>query len=307
MDQQARDRQRYAAALRALCESRRIPPTGYALAATLRAAGYSVHPNTLKEHLNGHRLPRGATVQRILNGLAASSDERAVVLAFERRPAPPHVVSLRDALALDVDKGRVSEEVLWSYRIGRTDEEDECVERRRTQVGTEPLRSVSFGPGQIGRLAFDFLDSSRLNMTLLAQRESGGHVFDIPAQAHIVEIEPAANRYRLIVRFGEPVQNGSLRWVVRYRWPGLWRSLRLKGVSTGHLKLDGDTRVVRASVELAADEREFLNLRFKPLSPHGGTVTRARGHDQPCIRWTVEDPVGALRFEVRADPLDPKR
>ncbi|HSH61435.1 MAG TPA: hypothetical protein VK988_17690 [Acidimicrobiales bacterium] len=292
-------RKRYAAALRAMCKLRGIAPTGYALAKFLRAAGHPVHANTLDKHLKGERYPRGSTVEKILRGLSATDAERTLLLSPGPSPARPSVLSWRDALVHGVDKGREREEVAWWHRVGLTDDGDLCIEQRRTVVGTGGLQAVSFGPGQLGNLAFDLLDTSRLGLQVHAQRLSRDGLHPVPAAAHVVQVEPQANRYGMIVRFGQiisPVE--TLVWRVSYRWPGLWRSLRLKGTSSSNLNFSEPPSVIKMTVEVVAALEEFGDLVLLRLSPDSGTLEQREAGNDRQIRWVVHSPPSSVRFQL---------
>jgi hypothetical protein len=294
-------RQHYAAALRAMCQRRGIAPTGYALAALLRSAGYPVHANTLDKHLRGERSPRGSTVEKVLRGLSASDVERALLLTPGPGTPRPPVLSWRDALARDLDKGRETEEVLWWYQIGLIDQDDVCIEQRRTVVGPEGLRAVSFGPGQLGGLVFDMLDTSALGLQVQAHRHSPtGELHPVTAVPHVIQVEPGDNRYGIVVRLGELIKNETLVWTVRYRWPGLWRSLRLKGTSTSNFNFSGRPAVTKTTVELVVPASEFGDLKLVRLVPDSGTIEQTQVDNEVRIRWIVLAPPGSLSFHLNS-------
>lgn len=199
----------------------------------------------------------------------------------------------------DVDKGRHAEDVLWRYYIGRSDDEDYCIERRRTTIGAEGLLSMSFGPGQLSEVSFDLLDSTQLSATVHAQHLHGGSAEDLKTAIHVVEVDPQAPRYHLIVRFGRRLEHGTVVWTVRYRWPALWRPLRTTGVDAGQLNIGGTVDVRSASAELVAPAAEFHDLQLIPASQFG-TVTRESSNEHVRILWRVDQPLSALRFDVRS-------
>ncbi len=292
-------RQRYAEALRAMCKLRGIPATGYALARVLQAAGRPVHANTLDKLLRAERSARGATTQKILSGLSASNAERAMLLAPERTSNRRLAVSWRDALVRDVDKGRDQEEVRYWYRIGTEDDGDSCVEQRRTVVGPDGLRAVSFGPGQRGALTFDLLDTTRLGLAVRAERLEDGELVPVPAAAHVVEVEPGANKYAIIVRFGELIPAGTtVVWTVRYRWPGMWRSLRLKGVSSSTVNFLAPPTMTKASIECEAPAHEFADLQLVRLQPDSGVVEYRRGGEDVRLRWVMLTPPSSVHYQL---------
>lgn len=295
-------RQQYAEALRTLCKSREIPASGHSLATVLRAAGCYLHPNTLKEQLAGKRLPRAATVEQILNALSASADERALLLSFASGPSEPEIVVMRDALLQGLDIGRLSNEVTWSYTIGLRDDQDECVEERLTTVGPEGTQSLSFSIGQIGGLKFGLLDLSQIDLHVMAKRFTNGRMWKAtPVSWQVFELEPRASRYRIAVRFSEILRNEKVLWTVRYRWPGLWRSLREAGHGSGQVGTTGNSEWRKGTVVLKAPRGEFGDLELLPQPAAMGRRTDLSDKENVGIGWTVDQPPGAMRFEVRSD------
>lgn len=298
--EEAETRQRYARALQAMCRARGIPATGYALAARLRASGVYVHSNTLEKLLRGERRPRAATIDRVMQGLGASDAELALLPGSERRPSGRHVVSWRDALLRDVDIGRESEEVRRVFEIGLRDEDDICIQRRTTKVGAGGLRAVSFTEGQTGTLRFDLLDTSLLDLQAEVRRLTESGEQPVRAVPHIVQVDPVAQRLGIVVRFSEPIVNESIVWTVRFRWPGMWRSLREEGLSTGSARFSGKPLITKATVEAIAPASGFDDLILVQLSPERGTVEHERVGDQVHARWVLQSVPPEVNYELRS-------
>lgn len=293
-------RQQYAGALRDLCRSRSVTPSGRALALYLRTQGQGVDAYTLKTHLEGTRTPRAKTVEKILKGFNASASEREMLLVYSASKRGSDTVSIRDALLPSAGRGKINQQVHWTYQVGHTDEEDFCRENRCTVVGSQPVSNVSFAIGQLGTLGFDLLDTHRLGLRVDAWRVTRSGDIKITARCHIVEFVPSANRYHVVARFSEPVQDETVRWVVGYRWPGLWRSLRENGIGDGSLDLDGEDKVQSASVRILAPLDEFDDLKLIPQGDRRGKLDRLIAGPNVSVRWTVNQPVSPLRFEVRS-------
>jgi hypothetical protein len=297
-------RRGFAEALRSILSMRNITPSGPALAAWLHTRGVRVHPHTLKELLEGKRTPRPSTVERLLQALDATEYERALLTrpaAEAQHHAAP--VSLVDAFASSgaIDRARVSEEVLWHYTIGDTDEDDACRETRRTRAGPEGLQVVSFGPGQFGGTGARLFDLPKYKLQVTARRLSAPDRPRLPAQLQVLQVEPARNRLRTVVLFAEPVANEIVEWTVSYRWPGLWRSLRVQGTSVGSLRFGPPPAITKTSVVLDANTNHFGDLKLVPLTPDGGHLQTARHAGRVVVTWEVRLPPNEVRFEVRSD------
>lgn len=295
----------FAAALRMLLTVRHIPPSGPALAARLRRAGVSIHARTLTLLLRGERTPRPSTVERILQALDATDIERALVSQSLGSEAPNAVqtVSLVKAFVASgaVDRGRVREEVVWHYSIGSVDDEDRCTEMRRTHAGPEGLQVITFGPGQFGSAGFELLDLPKLGLHVrAARRTSADRPTDIATSLHVLELEPASNRYRVVVQFADRLIDEDVEWTVSYRWPGLWRSLRQHGLSVGRLRLESPPAITSTSVVLDAPAATFGDLTLLPVAPESGELHGQQQGDRLQVTWNVRLPPVELRFEVRS-------
>lgn len=298
------ERQRVASVLSGMCGRRGIPATGGALASVLRAAGHPIHAYTLGRLLRGESSPRRSTIDEIARGLGASAAERALLLGPEPKPSARHLISVPEVLLRELredSKARVEEEVLWWHEVGLADEDDVCVQQRRTVVGPEGLRAIGFSPGQVGDLIFDSVDTARLGLEVSAMRLSPHGEERVLADAHFAEIDPSRNQYRIVVRFSETIRDELIVWTVRFHWPGFWRSLRDVGTSSHRLRLGGGEPIVtKTTFEVVAPAPEFDDLMFVRRSPDLGTVERQRVEEKVLIRWLLPTPPSVVSFDIHA-------
>ncbi len=306
LEQEEDRRKRFAAALQVLLSTRHVPASGPALAARLKAAGVDVHPHTLTKLLRGERSPRPSTVERILAALDATDVERALIgRALAADPTGvAQVVSLVEAFVSTgaIDRGRMRESVRWHYVIGDSDDEDRCTEIRRTRAGPEGLQVVSFGPGQFGSAGFELLDLPKIGLHVgAARRFSAGKPIEIGTSLHILELEPAGNRYRVVVQFAEPIIDEDVEWAVSYRWPGLWRSLRHHGIGVGRLRFEPPPAITSTTIVLDAAADHFDDLQLVPVAPEGGELHRKRDSDRLRVTWDVRLPPVDVRCEIHSE------
>ena len=257
--------------LRELLRARSIPSNPTALHQVLKAQGLAVHRHTLAKLLSGETSrPRRSTLELVCRGLRTSALERRSLMSAAANPAPVRAVSILDALggSTELDRGRELEYFEVRYLVGDADEDDRVVETRETTVGSVGMRLASFGPGQLGRSYFPIEDLPRLEPRLEATRLNQGDAQPIQTFLHVVDLVPEQRQLRFVAQFSDVEPGDIIRWRAEYRWPGLWRSLRLGGQSDGRIGVNrlGRPFVPVASVVVVADARLFPDLELTSLA-----------------------------------------
>lgn len=276
----------------------------------MRQAGQPVNHRNLANALAGKTRPQRATINKILNGVGATDVERRLVFdAWEAFPERPASITIVRALggAKEVDRGRSKETVIWRYLVGNSDERDIAIEIRKTLVGPEGLRLASFGPGQLGQLSFALENLPLIEFQVEARRVVKGKLAEkVPTFLHVVDLHPETHQYRMVVQFAGLEPGETVHWEAQYNWPGLWRSLRLGGSSSGRVRANSKDRpeVTKASVEVVADQRVFPDLELKP-SLEGVEVKRRVKDRHWWLTWTVETFPNDMVFQVLAPSRRP--
>ncbi len=305
--------QRFVAALMAVLAAHHAPTDAAGLARLTTNAGSRIHRNTLKQALAGSRLPQLGTVNKILRAIKANDFERSALLAAWEQPnavdSQRFTRTLIDALGGPeaINRGRESEIVTWRYLVGLSDDEDFAIEERFTRVGPEGLSLASFGPAQRGPMDFLLSDYARTAASVNAEvLRTGEPAHTVPAVIHVDAVDLERQQYRMIAQFAEVSPGDTLRWVVQYRWPGIFNSLRMGGSSVGQVSMNmsGRTHVTSGSVEVLAEKATFPDLELVPLSDDGesSASSKTRGDTEYWrLKWQVDGHPTVMRFQLRCE------
>lgn len=304
----------FASVLVDLLRLRKISPTAPGLRTHLRTRNVVFNEATVRNWIKGTRRPHGTNLELLLRALDATVAERALVarsLSIDddaklssRRESHPKFVSVVDAAGgtETINAGRGRESVLWRYFVGAQDDLDRCEEIRRTIVGQKASSPMSFGIGEFTKPTFALEDVASLDVTVKA-RVLGPDSRRVGTIIVGFQFEPGRSQIQLVVLFSDVKPQDKLEWIVGYRWPGLWRSLRANGEAVGRQNF-GTLDIETGGIEIVADAKDFGDLYIDPLEPESPQALATTSSGNRVASWILPSP---RQREIRYRVLSPAR